>query len=525
MKIHAVCMLAMSAMSVCATSPAAVRLGYPFSDGMVLQRDMPVRVWGTAAPAEKVVVSFAGQTAEGMADADGRWRVELAPVPASKEGRALTANDARIDDVLVGEVWLCCGQSNMELPLWRSDWPRFRDRQGALVAQMTHVPHLRFANGSRSKWSVSPQRGAEGESLKWYRAEPENLVKPELWISAIGFYYGLDLVHALDVPVGIIVSCRGATGIDAWIPREGLATRPDLKDVLEFPVTDKWTKDMAKEPFRSANNQPCVIFNANIAPIAPCALRGMIWYQGEHHVVKGEPERYCSKMHALYNGYARAFENPLFRLYFAQIAPWSGYLGFIPAVQEAQQKFAEEEPNAAIAITCDLGNVYDIHPNEKAYVAKRLVVHALKRDYGFADMEDESPSVEAATAEKDGTVILAFRHARELYVYFKDPKNPDGEWNMEIAGEDGTFHPAFILNVEKKRGFTNGSVRGRTLHVRAEGVPAPKRIRYLHNGPSNGHGNIYNEVGLPLGPFQNDVRPPLETAEQTDPDLVRDADP
>lgn len=495
-------------MLVCATSPAAVRLGYPFSDGMVLQRDMPVRVWGTAAPAEMVVVSFAGQTAAGTADEEGRWRVELAPVPASKEGRTLTANDARVEDVLVGEVWLCCGQSNMELPLWRPDWPRFRDRHGALVAQMTHVPHLRFAAGSRYKWSVSPQRDVEGESLKWYRAEPENLVNPKLWISAIGFYYGLDLVHALDVPVGIIVSCWGATGIDAWIPREGLATRPDLKDVLEFPVTDKWTKDMAKEPFRSANNQPCVIFNANIAPLAPYALRGMVWYQGEHHLSPGEPERYCSKMHALYNGFAHAFGNPRFRLYFAQIATWgAGHFVLTSAVQEAQQKFAEEEPNAAIAITGDLGNMYDIHPNEKAYVAKRLVVHALKRDYGFADIEDESPSVEVAKAEEDGTVILSFRHARELYAYFKDPKNPDKEWNMEIAGGDGKYHPALIQNVEKNRGFTNGTVRGRTLLVRAEEVSDPRRVRYLHNGPSNGHGNIYNEVGLPLGPFQIDVRP------------------
>ena len=465
---------------------AKVDLAPPFADNMVLQRDMPLPIWGTADGGENVTVSFAGQRVETQANKQGKWQVRLSSLPASVKNRVLTVqgknNTLTVKNVLVGEVWLASGQSNMEFPLWGSN-PRFRDRQGAMVAQVTTRPLIRFANLSTYRWHVTPQQ-KPARPVAWKMMNPNTLRNNGL--SAIACYYALEIYHALNIPVGILDAHWGGTNIDAWTPKEGLATRADLKDVLEFPITRQFTKEMRKGPVSGPQQQPTVLYNAMWAPVAPYANRGMIWYQGCHN--SGEPERYCSKMHALYNGFSKNFENPAFKLYFVQLAPW----GFprISLIQQAQAQFAKEQKNAGMAVVNDIGNLRDIHPNEKELVAKRLALHAFKDLYGMTQIVADSPTLEWYRIE-NGKFILKFRDAKGWYIY-----NPDRSLTVgfELAGPDGKFVPAVLENVDK-----NGVVKGQELVVSAKGVENPKSLRYLYSRPW--FGALYNQVCLPLGAF------------------------
>ena len=310
------------------------------------------------------------------------------------------------------------------------------------------------------------------------------------WLSAVAYYYALELYGALDVPIGIIDSTWGGTNIDAWTPRCGYEGHPELKDVAEYPVTDKWDKSMSRGPVSGSNQQPTVLWNGMVDAWTPFAIRGFIWYQGCHNA--GEAGRYCAKMHALYDGWSKAFENPGLRLYFAELAPFSASWF---EIQQAQKKFAAEEGNAAIAVLADVGNLRDIHPNNKEIVAKRLALHALKNDYGFGKVRPNSPTLKSWKVE-NGAMVLSFNDARGWYVYEADRSVAP---NFEIAGPDNKFVPAKLANVDG-----NGRVRGADLVVSSEEVKEPCRLRYLYKSPFTG--TLYNDVSLPLGSFEVDAR-------------------
>jgi sialate O-acetylesterase len=205
-------------------------------------------------------------------------------------------------------------------------------------------------------------------------------------------------------------------------------------------------------------------------------------------------------MHALYKGWSRKFENPSMKLYFVQLAPWAS--GGHPEFQQAQQRFAEEEPNAAMAVINDLGNLTDIHPCDKEPVARRLVVHALKRDYGFTEIEDCSPVLKSWKIEGD-RFVMTFDHAKSFYIY--NHKYGSMENGFEICGADGVWKQCRIHRLVG--GGSNKTLRGgidggNVLEVSADGVTEPVKLRYLYSRPW--HGSIYNEVCLPLGAFHID---------------------
>ncbi len=491
-------LIVVAAMSAAFAAQAAVTLGTPFSDGMVLQRGRNVPVWGWADAGEKVTVTFAGQTRTATAGADGKWRVDLAPMEASKESRTLEANGVKVADVLVGEVWYCCGQSNTEFPLVGGS-PRFRDRQGAMVAQVTYRPYIRFAYCSNYRISVEPKAKADYK-VEWKQFTPENLSKPPSF-SAMGVYYALELYAALEIPIGMVGSYWGGTRAEPWTPREGFAATKGCEPEVayqpavaaEFKAERMDALGYSRKTFR---DQPMVLWNEMVAPWTPFAMRGFIWYQGCSN--SGDYKRYDTVMHALYNGWAKCFENPDLKLYFVQLAPW-GNAG-IPYIQQAQAKFAAEEKNAGMAVINDIGNLRDIHPNEKEMVGKRLALHALKRDYGFTDIEADSPTLKEWKVEGD-KFVLTFDHAKSLYVYNPDRSFANG---FELAGEDGVFKPAKIVNrVQSQRGNGQvaylGTLEGAQIVVSADGVAEPKKLRYLYSAPW--FGSIYNEVNLPLGSF------------------------
>ncbi len=473
-----------------AGAEAKVVSGTPFADNMVLQRGMKVPVWGKAEPGESVTVAFAGQTKNTTAGADGSWRVSLDPMDASAENRVLKITGAdnaeEIKNVLVGEVWFASGQSNMECPIWGSN-PRYRDGQGAVLTKMTVRGGIRYAKNPH-KWSATPLEDWKGV---WRDFSPKSF--KETFgnnLSAVAFYYALELYDALGVPVGIIDSSWGGTNIDAWTPRSGYVNHPELADVAAFPVVQEWTPEMKKGPISGAHQQPTALYNGMVAGWAPFAIRGMIWYQGCHNA--GEANRYCDKMHALYDGWAKEFGNPDLKLYFVQLAPWKNSWF---EIQKAQTKFATEEKNAALVTTCDVGNLWDIHPNDKETVARRLALHALKRDYGFESVIDDSPELESWKIEGN-KFVMTFSNADGWYAYNADRSEASG---FEIAGKDGAFVPAKIEN----KG-ANATLSGKELIVSAPDVAEPCRLRYLATKPWTG--SLYSfDSGLPLGPFEIDA--------------------
>ena len=498
---------------------AALKLGVPFADGMVLQREMKVPVWGTADAGAEVSVSFAGQSVRTTAGTNGAWRVDLEPLVASKEGRDLVVtefspgnqaikqsnNQTILHDVLVGEVWYCSGQSNTQLPL-RGTNVRFRDRNGALIAQMTDKPCVRYVKAvcEEPKYSVTPEIPPRYDVV-WKKFNRKNLM-PLNGFSAIGVYFALELHSSLDVPVGIVGSYHGGTNIDAWTPTCGTASRPDLKDVLDRPLfatKEAWDaapKEMRLSPFNGLNQQRSVLWNSMVAAWCPMAMRGFIWYQGCHNAK--EPERYCSKMHALYDGWSQMFENPGLKLCFVQLAPWGE--GTIPFIQEAQARFAAEERNASMAVINDVGNLNDIHPRDKELVVKRLAIHALKEAYGW-NVRADSPTL-AKWEVKDGKFVLDFDHAEGFYVYYdsRDPEARVKELGFEVCGTNGVWKVAGIDNFVGSRTRQGKPtslpvVRGSRLVVSSPEVPEPVKLRYLHSHPWTGR--LYSDVDLPLGAF------------------------
>ena len=465
-------------------SAGTLKLASPFGEGMVLQRGVKVPVWGTAEAGAEVKVSFAGNEVSGKAGADGRWSVELPAMSASSEGRTLAAvsgdEQVALGDVLVGEVWLCSGQSNMGIPFW-GESPRARDRLGRQFGQILDRPQVRCAflgNG----WSDTPKTE---EKVVWKKATPDYVVNSGF--SAVGLWYAIMIHDAIKVPVGMFGAYVGATCIETWIPG---------------PTGETYT---TKARIKQPEQQPSRLYNGKIAPIVPYAIKGVIWYQGESNTSAEGIKTYAAQMQEYYDKMAGVFRNPALKFYFAQLAPWGSKL--VPDMQIEQQRFAEAEENAGMAVICDTGNLHDIHPNEKQTVALRLALLALKRDYGFERIIADSPVLQSWKVE-DGKFKMTFKNVEKwsLYdpdwAYHRDPSKT-ALMGFEVAGEDGVWHPAEIGNLRKlpaKHVEYRGQIDGRELTVYSGKVPAPKALRYLHSRPW--FGRLHNEAGLPLGAFK-----------------------
>lgn len=451
----------------------------PFTDGAILQREMPVAVFGKARPDAAVTVSFAGQTVRGTADADGKWLVTLQPMPAEKLPRILSVESEgavrKVRGVRVGEVWIAAGQSNMELPLCGAN-PRFRDGQGRLIAAMTRRnEEIRFAHATTYTTSETP---LDEINLTWAPLCPEYLTS-HLYASALATLFERELHSALDVPVGVVGAYWGGTRIEPWTP------------------DGSWAK-LAKATSPYPQQRSHYLYNACLAPVAPYTVRGVIWYQGEANASKaGE---YTDRMHELYDGFSVAFRNPSLAFVFAQLAPYDYGKGKptdrdLVGLQMAQVRFAAEEPNAWMAVTADVGNPVDVHPNDKRTVARRFAALALRHVYGWKDLTADSPTVRAAVRE-GGKVKVSFESGEGLYSYAADRSPVKG---FELKSEDGVWHAAKAVNEGK-----NGVFAGSVVELVAEGVERPVRVRYLHQLPFVG--TVFNGGDLPLGAFDLELQ-------------------
>lgn len=459
-----------------------------FGDHMVLQRDLPVAVWGTAEPAATVTVRFAAQEKVTTADADGRWLVRLDALPASAEPRELSISalnrDSRIEnrkfrDVLVGEVWFCSGQSNMEKQLGprRGQQPTDHYQEELTRAD---CPPLRLFQGLHA---LKPKE--DDVTLVWRPCSAESLTTMEF--SAAAYYFGRELVRELGVPVGLIHSSFGGTRIEAWMPPAAFAFNPALRG-LESATYDSWVKGV----------QATELYAARVTPYVPFTLRGWLWYQGEANVMNAEHLEYAAKMRALIASWRAAWGRPDAPFYFAQLAPftysrikvWPKQLtgDSLPALWEAQVA-ALDVPHTGLIPTTDLvANVKDIHPTNKRDVGLRFARLALAETYGKAVAAQATRFQTMRRPVFSKKLELAFTSAAGL-------RSRDGQplTHFQIAGPDRKFHPADAV-------IKNGKVI-----VSSPSVAKPVAVRFAWDETANP--NLVNAAGLPALPFRTDDWP------------------
>lgn len=442
---------------------ADVRPAAVFGDHMVLQRQKPVLIWGRAEVGEVVTVKLAGRKAQATAEADGLWRVEL---PALDAGGPHTLtirgkNTLKFKDVLIGEVWLCSGQSNMEWPVLRT----VDAKREIATARDRKIRHLKI-----------PHRAAgapvEDVEAAWEVCSPATVGR----FTGCGYYMARALREALRVPIGLINASWGGTRIEPWIPPEGLATVPALADVAKQVQAAAGSKPRNHQ-------QPVVLYNGMVHAFVGFPLRGAIWYQGESNHRDGS--LYTEKKKALIGGWRALWNQGDFPFYFVQIAPF-GYgredPGILPTFWEAQAAVLDVVPNTGMVVTSDIATLNDIHPPNKQDVGKRLALLALRRTYG-KDVVDSGPTLR--TFEADGaTLRVAFENADGgLRTRDKKPLS-----HFEIAGASTGFVPA------------DARIDGDTVVLSAKGVPRPLAMRFAWHKLAQP--NLVNAAGLPACAFR-----------------------
>ncbi len=491
---------------------AEVKLASPFTSHMVLQRDMSVPVWGTADAGEKMTVEFAGQKISTTADADGKWRVDLKPMPASAEPRELLVSGNRksqienlkCNDVLVGEVWLASGQSNMDFSMSKKVkyFAGIANEEKEIAA--ANYPLIRMFIGDAQK-TYAPTNRIGGE---WKICTPENASA----FSAVGYIFARDLQREIKVPVGIIAEAFGASTAEAWIDRATMAADPKLKPLLnrfdaavekfrtnpppviaaprseDVSATNAAPKNRkrgggARDPIQDQHNAT-VLFNGMIAPVIPYAIRGAIWYQGESIVDAntGGIELYPHVQAALIRDWRKLWGEGDFPFYIVQLAGQDAASNS-PLVREAQATVLQL-PNTGMAVATDIGERKNVHPKNKQDVGDRLARIALANVYGYK-IEFAGPTFQSMKVEGD-SIRVNFSHADGLVA-----RDGNLKW-FSIAGADGKFIPA-----ETK-------IDGSTVLVSSPEISAPVAVRYAWvNFPDGGH--LYNSAGLPTAQFRTDA--------------------
>ena len=454
--------------------PSEPSLPSVFSDHMVLQRDRPVPVWGKADPNTTVTVQFAGQTKTAVADPDGKWRVDLDPLPASATPSTLTILDQvsgfkfQVSDVLVGEVWFCSGQSNMQMPMkgWPPKCPL--DNTASEIAAADH-PGIRLYNAPM-KFSAVPEESIDAH---WNVCTPETAAS----FSACAYYFGRKLHQDLGVPVGLLLSSWGGTRIEPWTPPCGFKSVSLLQDLYQqstnltsLPAIDQKT--------------PSALYNGMVHAHIPFAIRGAIWYQGESN--HGEGLLYVDKSKALIDGWRKLWGHG-FPFYFVQIAPFQygdENPSTLPEFWEAQAEIVKTIPNTGMAVINDCATLDNIHPPDKKDPGIRLALLAEAKTYGM-DVTCTGPVFQ--TLEKqDGKLAVVFNSAKGLTT--RDGKAPD--W-FEIAGADRAFKPAAT------------GIKGNSVILESPEVSDPQFMRFAWSKLAEP--NLVNGAGLPAAAFRASV--------------------
>jgi len=470
---------------------ADVVLSKLFADHMVLQQNQPIRLWGEAEPGEQVTAELAGETASVKTGADRRWRIDLPAMKADGKAHTLTVkgnNTLTLNDVLLGEVWICSGQSNMEWPL----------NKGVLngqeeIAAANH-PQIRLFNVPGHVSAPEPLDDPRGQ---WNICSPETLPG----FSAVGYFFGRELQQQLNVPIGLIGTNWGGTRIEPWTPAVGFRAVPELKDIaekLDAPKPEEPEPSGKRGKGKPGGGGPTEIYNGMTHALTPLSARGVIWYQGESNANDGL--RYDYMKEALVKGWRTTFETDKLSFYWVQLAgfrqndanPAGGGWG---PIREGQRR-ALRLPNTGMAVAIDIGDAKDIHPRNKLDVGKRLSLWALAKDYG-KDIVHSGPLYKAM--KKEGEKIrIQFDHTGSGLMTAQkqglDPakETPDAELtHFSIQDAAGKWH------------FAKAVIDGDSVLVWNDEVKEPAHVRFAyHNNPVGF--NLYNKEGLPASPFTTD---------------------
>ena len=515
----------------------ALSIAKIFTDHGVLQRDMPTPIWGKAGPETPVKVRFANQTKTTKSDQQGKWQVQLDPMPANSSPAKLTVSSGSktitLTDILVGEVWLCSGQSNMGHALSRATGGE------EAIAAANH-PKLRLFRVKQNP-AYSPVDDVEGE---WIVCSPDALRRNGGGFTAVGFFFGRQLLEKLDCPIGLIGSYVGGSNVEAWMSEEALATFPDrhsqtarrlfdykkARDDMEQAMAEhapklaaweaEWAarneahrKDLAAwqaatQKAREANkpvperpkpgslsrrplepnrypHHATVLYRGMIEPLIPYGIRGAIWYQGEANCYPKRAEEYATSFPMMITDWRKRWAQGDFPFLFVQLPNFAKAKEDWMTLRESQRQTNETVANTAMAITIDVGDPNDLHPVDKKPVADRLALLARAEVYG-EDVIASGPLIHSAKRMDDGRLRLMFRFSESgLRSGATDGEKLGG---FELAGEDGVFVPA------------QAAIEGRNVIVWRDDIET-HHVRYAWSPNPFPAANLYNRVGLPASPF------------------------
>ncbi len=435
-----------------------LRLASYFGDHMVLQRDRPAWIWGEGEPGARVRVVFAPKEATTAVGPDGRWQVRLERLPRGGPYRLIVSSGDRtiaLDDLLCGDVWLCSGQSNMQMPV-KECAPAEQE------ATLAERPRLRLCSVAKSA-NAKPQSSAD---IKWRTCTPESARD----FSAVGYFFACELLKdrkLARIPIGLIDSSFGGTTCEGWIPQTALSnfSSAQLHDSL-FGI------------------KPAQLYNSMIAPLGHCGLKGVLWYQGESN--SAHADTYQRLFSTMATEWRKQFGDPDLPFFVVQLPEyaklWEGF--YWPWEREAQAQAVRAVPHSALVLGINTTDGFDLHPKQKLEIGRRLALRVRHDVYG-ENIVPGGPVFQDAKIE-GATMRVRFDTGGDGLA----SGSPGGVQGFALAGEDGSYH------------FARGRIEGSSVVLECDEVPVPKTVRYAWAAVPNC--NLVNKAGLPAAPFRTD---------------------
>ena len=447
---------------------AKVTLPKIFSDGMVMQRETNANLWGEAKASSnvKITTSWDNKSYVVRSDSNGKWKTSV-KTPKAGGPFSITFSDGEkltINNILIGEVWICSRQSKMEMPMKRyKNQPVDNAVEDILHSKDSNLRLFTVKRNSKFK----PVDDVTGN---WNEGNPASVRN----FSATAYYFGRELRRSLDVPVGLIVAAWGGSACEAWMTADWLKAFPDAK----IPASE--------EDIKSKNRTPTVLYNGMLHPLIGFSMRGVIWYQGEDNVTRYST--YADMLTTMIGGWRSVWKQGDFPFYFCQIAPYDykliNYTVNSAFLREQQSKAELMNQNCGMAVLMDVGMDFGIHPRKKYQAGMRLALLALDKTYGVEGLTSESAYYDKMEIKGD-TAVISFKRA-DMWIYGAKGYKSD---LFEIAGEDRIFHPAKAW-IERSK-----------VYVKCDSVKTPVAVRYAFKDWADG--DLFCD-GLPISSFRTD---------------------
>jgi sialate O-acetylesterase len=483
------------------SATAQVKLPALVGDNMVLQQNAKVNLWGWASPNEKINIQLGWQNTPVTitASPDGTWKITVNTPQGSEKKYDISieaTNKIILNNVLIGEVWICSGQSNMYFPVGKEDgtWKTGVKNYEVEIANATY-PNIRIFT-VLTRASPKPLDDVTGS---WKECSPNNVKT----FSAVAYFFGRDLYQNLKIPIGLISSSWGGTKAEAWTSQTVLEENPDFLSILETDAKNEklhqeklenyysnlkkeriannndLAKSELKKPKKEENKTSYVLYNAMLRPLINYTIKGAIWYQGESNAEQAQ--LYRSLFPAMVKNWRSDWNQGDFPFYYVQITPHKGQN---PDIREAQLLSLKNIPNSGMVVTTDVGNATNIHPIDKQTVGYRLALLARAKTYNEGNLTYSGPIYNHIKIKKD-RIQLFFDYADSGF-----KKTTENLKEFEIAGKDKVFYPA------------DAKIVGKTIVVSAAKVKNPVAIRFAWKAVPEP--NLFNKENLPASPFRTD---------------------